>query len=132
MKKENRGFIALISVLIISAILLTLMVTVGFSGWFARADVLTSEQYRDAQMESQGCIDIALRIIATAADPSTYTVHNQNVILNSNHACTIVSIVHEGNKIIIITMAKEGNAISHRKSYVTLTLHMQILNTAAF
>jgi hypothetical protein len=132
MKKEQRGFIALISVLIISAILLTLVVTMGFAAWFARADVLANEQSQTAQQESRGCIDVALRILTNAPDPSTFTLHDQNIAIDGSHTCAIVSIIHDNNTVVISTAAKEGNVVSHVISHVALAPYMRVIQTARF
>ncbi len=61
---RERGFIALISVIIISAILLTLIYTLNASSFFARIDTLTSEYKRTSLGSAEACVNAAMLKIA--------------------------------------------------------------------
>ena len=62
--KNERGFIALISAVIISAIMIGLAATLGMSALYARFDVLTSEYKRISLGLAESCVHEALLKIA--------------------------------------------------------------------
>lgn len=64
MKKTPRGFVALMSVIIISAILLLYVFGLGASSFFARFDALDSENQRIARSAAESCVNEALLQIA--------------------------------------------------------------------
>lgn len=64
----SRGFIALMSVIIISAILLVLMFTLGLSSFFNRFDVLDTENKRVSLGLAEACVNVAM--VKIAQDPS--------------------------------------------------------------
>lgn len=64
----TRGFVALMSVVIIGAILLVFVVTLGVTSFFARRDALTYENKAVSRALAEGCVNAAL--VRAAADPS--------------------------------------------------------------
>jgi len=61
---NDRGFIALMSVIIISAILLVLVFTLGLSSFFNRFDTLDSENKRVSLGLAESCVNAAMLKIA--------------------------------------------------------------------
>ena len=70
MQKE-RGFVALISVIIISAILLVLVYTLGASSFFTGFDALDAENKRVSLGLAEACVNDAMLQIAQGNDIST-------------------------------------------------------------
>ena len=67
-KPRNQGFIALISAIIIAAILLLVATTGGLTGILARGDALDAELKARSVSAADACADQAL--LGLAADPS--------------------------------------------------------------
>ncbi len=60
---RNRGYIALLSTIIIGAVLLTITVGAGQSGWFTRFAVLGAEAKFQSHTLASGCINQALATV---------------------------------------------------------------------
>jgi hypothetical protein len=58
--EHARGFIALMSVVVIGAILLVYVVSLGVSTFFARMDALTLENKEVSRALAEGCVNAAL------------------------------------------------------------------------
>lgn len=112
---QSRGFIALMSVIILSAVLLGMAATANTAGFFARFNLLDREYKKTALGLADSCANIALLNLAqnysyTLAAPST-------VPLDSN-TCTIQSVVNLGapstssRTVLITTEAHNGQAFS--------------------
>lgn len=102
--KRTRGFAALISVLIISAILVALTLTVSTSSFFARADLLDTESKVAAANLARGCVHAALLKIA---ENSAYTppIGGERISIKEGSTCTIISITPSGSRALITTSA---------------------------
>lgn len=57
---KNNGFVALLSTIIIGAVLLIITVSAGQSGWHTRFIVLGTEAKQQSRMVARGCIQKAL------------------------------------------------------------------------
>jgi hypothetical protein len=71
---EPRGFIALMSAIIISAILLTATISGSLSGFYTRFNILDSEFKQRSSALADACVDVLLsKLVAdsTYAGPST-------------------------------------------------------------
>jgi hypothetical protein len=55
---EQKGFIALTSVLILSIVMLTLAVGVGMRAWYTRVDIFLYEKSVEVKMKTYGCESI--------------------------------------------------------------------------
>ncbi len=75
-KNSNRGFIALISILIISVILLTAVFSLAYRGIASRFLLLDLEHKVASEKLAEGCV--AVGIIAVVNDPS-FTTANRAV-----------------------------------------------------
>jgi|GEM_PF-3523471 len=75
-KFSQNGFIALVSTLIISAVLLSLMFTTSTASFYARFDALASEYKRTALGLAESCANAGLLKIAQNYDYSTTTDQN--------------------------------------------------------
>lgn len=61
---KNKGFIALISVVFISAILLLIAITLSTSTFYERYDILGAELKEKSLSNAEACADIGLLLIA--------------------------------------------------------------------
>lgn len=63
--KNNSGFMAIMSAIIISVILLIIATTLGFNGFQSRLNILDSELKERSLGLADACIDIAMQQIAS-------------------------------------------------------------------
>lgn len=66
--KTNKGFLALFSVIIISFILISASVTLNFSGFFGRFNILDSESKMRSDALAGSCLDQARFMLTTNAN----------------------------------------------------------------
>ena len=88
MKKNPKGFIALMSAIIISAILLLVVVSSSFTGFYGRLNILDSELKERSLASAEACVDEA--ILNLANDPNY--VGNATFRLNSIDKCYLGTI----------------------------------------
>lgn len=102
---HHRGFVALMSVIIISAILLVLVFTLGTSAFFNRFDALDVESKRVSQGLAEACVNAALLKYVRG----DYT---GGTVAVAQKTCTICQITPSG---IIQTRAVENGAYTNIK-----------------
>jgi hypothetical protein len=71
MIKKEKGFIALFSVVIISFVLILVAVTLSFTGYFSRYDILDSENKKRSEALAEACLESAR--LAIAIDNYSFT-----------------------------------------------------------
>ena len=84
---HQHGYIALISALIISAVLLTVSVSLGMLNFFTRFSVLDAEYKVRSQVLAESCARVAL--LRLAHNPSTATT---GAVSLGSDSCSIVII----------------------------------------
>ena len=89
------GFIALTSVIIISAILLILVAVVSTAGFFTRFNVLDYENKTISSALAEACVETAL--VNLAADPTNYPASipvpaGKQITVDSTKTCRICSV----------------------------------------
>lgn len=82
---NEEGFVALISVVIISAILLIVATTLSFSGFYGRFNILESEFKERSVALADACADTALLIVAQGTSVTTPYL----VTISGNDKCVI-------------------------------------------
>ena len=104
--KQQKGFIALISILIISAILLIITTTLSLTSFFAQFDMLEHEFKEKSKAHANACVNIAkLRLVQNALAPEVVTI-------SGSDTCEIESISNSGNQITLRVHADYKNAIT--------------------
>jgi hypothetical protein len=91
--QKKEGFVALISVVIISAILLLVAVTLSLSGYYGRYNILDSELKKRSVAIAEACVDTALLNLAN--NPS-YTGNATTTI--GSDACYVGTVTGAGTK----------------------------------
>lgn len=86
--KTNRGFIALISAIVVSFVLLITVVTLGMRGITGRLYLLEIENKRSSQALAESCVSVAT--VKVFSDP-LYVATNVPVQVGTN-SCTILSV----------------------------------------
>ncbi len=92
-KNTKKGFIALISTIIISVVTLVAVFSVGQKGIYSRFFLLDLERKSESEKLAQGCAEIAL---ATIVNNASYTTSNLFVPLGKSN-CRIVSVENKFN-----------------------------------
>ncbi len=85
---KQSGYIALVSVLIISGLLVMALCTVSMSGFFSRFNTLNSEFKEVSTSPAESCINIALLKLA-----QNISYGGNEIILIGDRSCTIRSVV---------------------------------------
>ena len=92
---KNDGFIALVSVIIISSILLILATTLSLSSFYARSNILDSEIKETSSSIAKGCVDTA---VLELADNLNFSGNKSYVNINRD-SCLVSSVTtSNGNK----------------------------------
>lgn len=98
MIRDERGFIALISVVIIVLILLGTTVALATSGFLNRFNILEGEYKETSAALAVACIEAAK--ISIARDGNDYTPSN-DVLAVDDKECTVVSVDHGENMFVV-------------------------------
>ena len=105
--KTKSGFIALISAIIISIILLLVVTNLSLTGFFSRSNVLDRELKKRSEALAEACADTA---IFKLTNDSTYNPSNEIVSVDTDD-CTIMSVSS--------TTPRTINVRADYKNYVT-------------
>jgi putative endonuclease len=118
---SNRGYIALISVIIISLLLITISVAVSFSGFFSRFSVLDNEYKEISNGLADACANTA--ILKVAGDWSYATTAPETIAVGAN-SCQIVSIQNLGLQKVIRTQAIYQKSFTNLKITVSNSINI--------
>lgn len=110
----NKGYVAIVSVLIISAVATVIVLSLLTTGHGSQRIVITAQEERGAEFLSQACANIALGKIRLDAE----YLGDEGMDIGANH-CDILPIEESGG---IYTIKTEGvvNLIS-RKNIIVVT-----------
>jgi Tfp pilus assembly protein PilX len=114
MRTSQQGFIALISVLMISVILLGVVISFAQYGMVSRYALLTLEQKEISHARARGCIQVAR--IAIAND-SLYETTDKQVSYDDSW-CEIVSIAVVGSMSVVRTSASSSGAVTNLEAVI--------------
>lgn len=113
-KNNNQGFIALLSVIIISFVLLLIAVTMNFSSFTSRFNILESEYKEKSSALAEGCTQIAhLKIV----ENTTFTGTSTEII--GTDTCTY-SVTNDNEK-TIYSHGEFQNAHTYFKTVINIT-----------
>lgn len=99
--QKNKGFIALMSAIIISVVLLLIITNLSLTGFYSRFNILDSELKSRSSALAEACADSAL---LSLSQNSGYT-GNTTITVSGSDTCTIKTIAPSANPIIINTRA---------------------------
>ena len=114
----QQGFVALISAIIISALLLTITITMGMTGIFSRFNVLDSESKERSSALAEACADEAIMKLASDKDYKLVSPDDHNIAVGSD-TCDIVSLSPATPRSFPITIQTRGVI---NKSYTNLVV----------
>jgi len=107
---KNSGYIALISSIIISILVLGIALAISSAGYFSRFDILKNEFKERSLALAEACVDTAL--LKLARNQSYNGNENINV---GNNQCSILIIETASGQKIIKTKAIFQNAVTNLK-----------------
>ena len=108
--KTQKGFIALISILIISAVLLATTISLGQFGIASRYFILHLEQKAVSEKLADGCVHIER--IKVFNDPF-YEVDTPLSYPIGDEACTVFDVSADGNESTLEVGAQTGDAVTN-------------------
>jgi hypothetical protein len=117
--KKNTGFIALMSAIIISAILLLITINLSKNSFSGRLNILDSEYKERSVALAEACVDTALLKLA---NNSAYT-GNQTITVSGGDTCIIKNINPTTDPIVIDTKAFFPPVASQK---ATTNLHVRV------
>ena len=120
---KESGYIILFSTLILIFIAITLVVSVSYSGYLARFNILNSSAKESSYALASACAEQALLSLATT---NTYT-GNQTVSVGSS-TCQIYAIQSQSGQTIITTKGSSQNTTTNLKITVTQTTPITIVS----
>lgn len=129
MQTNERGFIALMSVIVISAVLLVLVFTLGIASFFNRFDTLDTENKRVSLALAEACANTAMIKLAQDADYAPVSVGECVSVSDicgaagATRTCKICSVTKSGSIYTIVARSVYGGAYSNIrfKGYLTAT-----------
>lgn len=89
-KQREKGFIALMSAIVISLLLITLGATLSLTGFFTRFDIADAEYKERSIGLAEACGDLAM--VKLAGDINYAVVQSDHTIAVGGDSCSIVSI----------------------------------------
>ena len=98
---KKGGFVALITAIIISAVLLIVSISLNRAGYLTRGEALDAEYKDRSSALAEGCVDIAM--LKLAEDPS-YFGNEANIPISSDN-CAIGAVIQSGSTYTINTSA---------------------------
>jgi hypothetical protein len=104
---RKKGFTALISAIIISAVFLLIAVNMSNSSFYGRFNILDAELKEKSFALAEACADMA---IFRLADNPNYDPTNELLVLSNGGECTIGSVA--GNPKIISVQANHKNYVT--------------------
>jgi len=121
--RNQEGFVALISVIIIAAILIVLVALIATSSFFTRFNVLDYENKKVSASLAEACAEIAL--VNLAKDPTVYPgsipAAGQQITVDTGKTCKICSVT-ASSPYTIVTRAKYNKAYTNLTVVGTLSL----------
>jgi hypothetical protein len=120
MYAHKRGFVALISVIVISAVLLVLVFTLGIASFFNRFDTLDTESKRVSMALAEACASIAMLKLAQHPNYTPMSAGDCESVSDicgvrgATRICKICSVKQSiGGMYTIVTRSVFGSAYSN-------------------
>lgn len=109
-KHSERGFIALMSAVVISATLLLLAAGIGLSGIYDRFDQLDSELKERSNALAEACVDVAL--LQLSSNPN---FNSPTMVALPPHQCFMGNFSANGGLVTFETQASSSNYFTNLK-----------------
>lgn len=106
--QEQSGFILLMSSIVLSAVLVAVVFSLSFSGFFTRFNLLDSANKESSLGLAEACAQIA---VLKKQQDMAY-LGNETIMVGSE-SCQVLPIENLGSEVLIKTRAEDGGAISN-------------------
>lgn len=113
----QNGYIALMSAIIISVVLVMLSVSVSTAGFYSRFNVVEFEYKQRSSALAEGCINSAL--LKLAQNPAYVPTAGGETIFIGTDSCTILSVTTTAGQITIQSKATFQQAVTNVQVVVT-------------
>lgn len=129
-RADSRGFVAIVSALIISAVLLSVVIGSAAGSFYARQDTFDRSQAVSARMLAASCVQAALLALATSSDPLAFSIVDRPVAIDEagTQTCIIDSLSPESGTVSIHAHAAVSNTYSSIAIVVTMPPSLKILS----
>lgn len=117
---KNKGFVALISIIIISVVLLATTLSLAQFGIANRFFILDLENKRVSEKLAEACVHIA-RISVYNNPAYVFESANARTIPIDTLTCTINSISRDNNESTVVVTATQNDSITHYKVVIDNT-----------
>ncbi len=117
MKNKQQGFIALISVLILSVVLLGAVISLAQYGMISRFALLTLEQKEVSHARARACIQVARIAIVNDA---FYETTNKKVSVAGSW-CIIMLVDAMGSESVVQVSASSSGAVTNLEAVIDTT-----------
>lgn len=115
---QYRGFIALMTAIIISVVLLTIVTTSSFTGFYGRFNVLDAELKSRSAAAADACADMALLKLAQNIEPSGVL----SPALNALDECRVSAVTVSGaEKRFVVQATSSQSAVTNLSIRVDTT-----------
>jgi|SRR6185295_1588016 len=127
MKQLQSGYIALMSAIVISALLLAITVSLGLGGFFSQTNILDAESKEQSFALAQGCVSVAILDIAKNTIPVSFPA---TVNIDQN-MCTIISI-NQNSPATGQTTIKSAAAVSKSHTNIKAVINSTTFSIISF
>lgn len=117
-QKNERGFVALISILILSTVLLATTLSLAQFGLANRYFILDLEQKSESEKLASSCVHIARIMVYNNPASSVGNVISEPI---GTDRCSIVRITQNGSQSTVQTKGVKGNAITNLQVVINNT-----------
>ncbi len=117
---QNKGFVALISIIIISVVLLATTLSLAQFGIANRFFILDLENKRASEKLAEACVHIA-RVSVYNNSAYEFNSTNARTVPIDTLTCTINSISRNNNESTVVVTAIQHNAITHYRVVIDNT-----------
>lgn len=101
--ESDSGFIALITAILLGAILMTVALSISTTGFFTRGQLLDAEYKERSRSLAEACVDVAL--LKLTANPLYTPPAGGETIPAAGANCVISLITATGSNVTIVTIA---------------------------
>ena len=126
-KNQKSGFVALITAIIISVILLAVAASLNQKGFFARAEILEAEYKFRSSVLAEACVD---RALLKLAEDIGYSMPETLGVVDD--ACDIVSVSTSGSQITINTSARFPAGINGAVTKLQIVVNLSDLSVISW
>lgn len=119
--KQPRGYIALISSILITIVLLTFVGAVSISGFYGRSNVLGSEIKEQSAAQAEACVNKAIADVAIGNPVAGTVSFGSNPYANGDpYTCEIIAVDADSPSAGQTTIKAQGEYLDSYTNYVVV------------